>query len=224
MRILVVEDDKAISSGLEYSLTGEGYSVDCAYTGAEALDTFKNNEYDLVLLDLMLPDKSGYDVCKAIKSQSDTPTIFLTACDDEVNVVMGLDLGADDYVTKPFRIRELMSRIKSVLRRCGKETEANFWEAGNIKVQPGQARVWKDGEEVFLTALEYRLLLFFLQHKGQALTRDQLLEAIWDAAGEFVNDNTLTVYIKRLREKLENDPQNPEILKTVRGIGYKFMN
>lgn len=223
MRILVVEDDRAISSGLEYSLTNEGYTADCAYTGAEAIDKFTQNNYDLVLLDLMLPDKSGYDVCKAIKSQSDTPTIFLTACDDEVNVVMGLDLGADDYVTKPFRVRELMSRIKSVLRRCGKDGDANFWEIGNIRVQPSQARVWKDGEEIFLTALEYRLLLLFLQNKGRVLTRNQLLEAIWDAAGEFVNDNTLTVYIKRLREKLEKDPQNPEILKTVRGIGYKIV-
>lgn len=222
MKILAVEDDRAIAAGLLYSLQNEGYEADSAENGAEALEKINKTNYDLVLLDLMLPDKSGYEVCKAIKSKGDTPVIFLTACDEEVNVVMGFDLGADDYVTKPFRIRELMSRIKSVLRRCGKVSEPKFLEAGSIKVQPAQARVWRNEEEIFLTALEYRLLLFFLQNKGQVLSRNQILEAIWDAAGEFVNDNTLTVYIKRLREKLEDDPQNPTLLKTVHGIGYKF--
>lgn len=223
MKILAIEDDRAIAAGLLYSLETEGYEADSAQTAAEALGKINTTAYDLVLLDLMLPDKSGYEVCKVIKQKSDTPVIFLTACDEEVNVVMGFDLGADDYVTKPFRIRELMSRIKSVLRRSGKISEPKFLEAGNIKVQPAQARVWKNNEEIFLTALEYRLLLFFLQNKGQVLTRNQILEAIWDAAGEFVNDNTLTVYIKRLREKLEDDPQNPTLLKTVHRIGYKFL-
>lgn len=223
MKILTVEDDRAITAGLLYSLQNEGYEADSAQTVAEALEKVSKNNYDLILLDLMLPDGSGYDVCKAIKAKSDAPVIFLTACDEEVNVVMGLELGADDYVTKPFRIRELMSRVKSVLRRCGKISEPKFIEANSIKVQPSQARVWKNDEEIFLTSLEYKLLLFFLQNKGQVLTRSQLLETIWDAAGEFVNDNTLTVYIKRLREKLEDNPQEPGIIQTVRGLGYKLL-
>lgn len=223
MKILTVEDDRAITAGLLYSLQNEGYEADSAQTVAEALEKVSKNNYDLILLDLMLPDGSGYDVCKAIKAKSDAPVIFLTACDEEVNVVMGLELGADDYVTKPFRIRELMSRVKSVLRRCGKISEPKFIEANSIKVQPSQARVWKNDEEIFLTSLEYKLLLFFLQNKGQVLTRSQLLETIWDAAREFVNDNTLTVYIKRLREKLEDNPQEPGIIQTVRGLGYKLL-
>ena len=168
----------------------------------------------------MLPDGSGYDVCRALRANRETPVIFLTACDDEVNVVMGLEMGADDYVTKPFRIRELMARIKNVLRRRGRpDTEAI--RLGNIWIYPAQARVMRAEQEVFLTALEYRLLLTFASNEGQTLTRGQLLESIWDAAGDFVNDNTLTVYIKRLREKLEDDPQKPQLIQTVRGLGYR---
>ena len=158
-----------------------------------------------------------------MKALGDTPVIFLTAMDDEVNVVMGLDMGADDYITKPFRVRELLSRIRSVLRRAHRGGEnLHQLTIGSLTVNTQEARVWKRGEEVFLTALEYRLLLTFLNHPGQVLTRSQLLEGIWDVAGDFVNDNTLTVYIKRLREKLEDNPQAPQIIKTVRGVGYKL--
>ena len=174
----------------------------------------------MLLLDVSLKDGNGFSVCSAVKAVSDLPVIFLTASGDEFSVVTGLELGADDYISKPFRPRELVSRIRSVLRRCGK-TQAVL-ELGELRVDTVRALVTKGGMECFLSALEYRLLLFFLNHKGQVLSRNQLLEEIWDAAGEFVNDNTLTVYIKRLREKIETDPQNPEIIRTVRGLGYKL--
>ena len=167
-------------------------------------------------------DGSGYDICRRAKALGDTPVVFLTACDEEVSAVMGLDMGGDDYITKPFRVRELISRIKSVLRRYKGDSNHSQFKLGDLRVNTSEARVWKQGEEVLLTALEYRLLLAFLNHPGQVLTRGQLLENIWDVAGDFVNDNTLTVYIKRLRDKLEQDPQDPQIIKTVRGVGYKL--
>jgi DNA-binding response OmpR family regulator len=180
------------------------------------------NKFDLCLFDLTLPDGSGYDLCKMARERWDIPVIILTACDEEVNVVMGLELGADDYITKPFRVRELIARIKSVLRRYQKESNLkNIIELEDIKINTMDAKVTKKGQEINLTALEYRLLLTFVNHEGHILTRNQLLEGIWDVAGDFVNDNTLTVYIKRLRDKLEADPQNPTFIKTVRGLGYK---
>lgn len=221
--ILLVEDDRAIVMGLTYSLEQEGYQVTVQEDRSSALKVLEEQTFDLCLLDLTLPGGSGYDVCRRVKELGDTPVIFLTAMDDEVNVVMGLDMGADDYITKPFRVRELLSRIRSVLRRARRGGEnLHQLTIGSLTVNTQEARVWKRGEEVFLTALEYRLLLTFLNHPGQVLTRSQLLEGIWDVAGDFVNDNTLTVYIKRLREKLEDNPQAPQIIKTVRGVGYKL--
>lgn len=221
--ILLVEDDKAIVMGLTYSLEQEGYQVTVREDCPSALKVLEEKNFDLCLLDLTLPGGSGYDLCRRVKELGDTPVIFLTAMDDEVNVVMGLDMGADDYITKPFRVRELISRIRSVLRRARRGGEnSHQLTIGSLTVNTQEARVWKRGEEVFLTALEYRLLLTFLNHPGQVLTRSQLLEGIWDVAGDFVNDNTLTVYIKRLREKLEDNPQTPRIIKTVRGVGYKL--
>ncbi len=222
MKILLVEDDKTIASGLEYSLEKEGFSTVLCHNVASGKKAFLENKFDLCLLDLSLPDGSGYDLCKFIREESEVPIIFLTACDDEVNVVMGLDMGADDYITKPFRLRELISRIKSVLRRYNKEDDSNkIIKLNNLIINTLEAKVYKNGQEVNLTALEYRLLLIFANNKGQVLSRSQLLERIWDVAGDFVNDNTLTVYIKRIREKLEDDPQKPTIIKTVRGLGYK---
>lgn len=225
MKILLVEDDRTIASGLEYSLQKDGYeTVLCHDAGsARKFLSEKLDEIDLCLFDLSLPDGSGYDLCSFVKSRSDKPVIFLTALDDEVNVVMGLDMGADDYITKPFRIRELISRIKSVLRRYNKQQPQpkTSIEYENIRINTLEGKIYKNGEEVLVTALEYRLLLIFFNHIGQVLTRTQLLERIWDVAGDFVNDNTLTVYIKRLREKLEDDPRSPAIIKTVRGMGYK---
>ena len=220
-KILLVEDDKTIASGLEYSLQQEGYGVILAGSVAEAIRCVEKETYQLCLLDLTLPDGTGYEVCKKMKEMGDTPVIFLTACDDEVNVVMGLDMGADDYITKPFRIRELISRIRMVLRRVSKSGEnRDVVVMGNISIHKAEAKVYKEGKEVVLTALEYRLLLVFLNHRGQVLSRNQLLEGIWDVSGDFVNDNTLTVYIKRLREKLETNPKEPVFIKTVRGLGY----
>lgn len=222
MKILVVEDDKIIASGLEYSLEKEGFSIVLCSDVESGKKAFLENEFSLCLLDVSLPDGSGYELCKIIRGKSDVPIIFLTACDDEVNVVMGLDIGADDYITKPFRLRELISRIKSVLRRYNKEDDSSiFIEINNLRINTLEAKVYKNGKEVNLTALEYRLLLIFANNKGQVLSRSQLLEGIWDVVGDFVNDNTLTVYIKRIREKLEDDPQKPAIIKTVRGLGYK---
>ncbi len=222
MKILVVEDDLSIAMGIEYSLGQEGYEVKVCGNVAEGKAYIENEVVDLCLLDLTLPDGSGYELCKVAKENRDIPVIFLTACDDEVNVVMGLDMGADDYVTKPFRIRELISRIKSVLRRHNKtDSTKSIFIYSNIRVNTLEAKVYKNNKEVQLTALEYRLLLTFITHEGQALSRNQLLEGIWDIAGDFVNDNTLTVYIKRLRDKLEDDPGNPTFITTIRGIGYK---
>ncbi|MEK5437870.1 MULTISPECIES: response regulator transcription factor [Paenibacillus] len=224
MKIFLVEDDRTIASGLEYSLQQDHFETLLCYdaTSAKAVLSEKLSELTLCIFDLSLPDGSGYELCKIVKAQSDIPVIFLTAIDDEVNVVMGLDMGADDYITKPFRIRELLSRIKSVLRRYNKQaqTQSNI-ELENIRINTLEGKVYKNGDEVLLTALEYRLLLIFANHVGQVLSRNQLLERIWDVAGEFVNDNTLSVYIKRLREKLEDNPQEPTLIKTVRGLGYK---
>lgn len=223
MRILVVEDDKVIATGLEYSLKQEGYEAVLAYTKVEASNLIKENKFDLCLLDITLPDGSGYDICKSIKQKEDIPVIFLTALDDEINVVMGLDFGADDYIAKPFRIRELMSRIRSVLRRYSKSGNESVIQVGDVEIHLMENRVYKEKKEVLLTAMEYKLLLQLVTHRGQVLTRNQLLEGIWDVQGDFVNDNTLTVYIKRLREKLEADCNNPCIIKTVRGLGYCFV-
>lgn len=171
-----------------------------------------------------MPDGSGYDVCKKIKSIGDRPVIFLTAYDDEVNVVMGFDLGADDYITKPFRLKELLVRIKSVLRRYNRTGGDATVKIKNITINTNEAKVYKNGEEIVLTAMEYRLLLILLNNRGKVLSRSQLLENIWDVEGDFVEDNTLTVYIKRLRDKIEEDAASSQIIKTVRGLGYMIDN
>ena len=219
-KLLVVEDDRSIAVGLEYSLGQEGFGVTLCAGVADALEALKTERFDLAVLDLSLPDGSGYDVCRAIKRQGDMPVIFLTARDDEVSVVMGLDMGADDYITKPFRIRELTSRIRRVLRRAG-QGGSTLMEFGPVQINAALGKVYKNGQDVFLSALEYRLLMTLANHAGQVLSRNQLLESIWDVSGDFVNDNTLTVYIKRLREKIEDDPQNPVVIETVRGLGYR---
>ena len=231
MKILLVEDDAAIASGIEYSLQQEGFVVCKASTVNEAYTLMDDiNDVDLYLLDLTLPDGTGYDVCRRVKEQSDKPVIFLSACDEEVNVVMGLDMGGDDYITKPFRVRELISRIRMVLRRYGMtknnqsqtENTSGIIKVADITVAVNEAKVYKNGRDVELTALEYRLLLTMLQNRGQVLTRNQLLSGIWDIAGDYVNDNTLTVYVKRLRDKLEDNPAEPHIIETVRGMGYRI--
>ena len=218
-RILLVEDDKSIVTNLAEYLTKEGYTVKSASGQKDALQFVEKEKFDLVLLDISLSDGNGFSVCKAIKSDYNIPVIFLTAAGDEYSTVTGFELGTDDYIAKPFRPRELVSRIKNVLRLTG-GTNSKIW-LDNIMVDIDKGIVSKNGKDLHLSALEYRLLLVFLGNRGIVLSRTQLLDAIWDIAGDFVNDNTLTVYIKRLREKLEEDPQNPEIIKTVRGLGYK---
>lgn len=218
-RILMIEDDSSIVKSLGDFLRGEGFLADAVSGQKEALERLEACSYDLVLLDVSLKDGNGFSVCSAIKQKTDLPVIFLTASDDEYSVVTGLDLGADDYIAKPFRPRELISRIKSVLRRYGKVQ--SVIEIRNVRVDTEKGVVYKDGKEIPLSAMEYRLLLVFFNNRGKILGRSRLLEEIWDAAGDYVNDNTLTVYIKRLREKIEDHPQEPEIIKTVRGLGYR---
>ena len=220
MDIFLLEDDEAIGIGLTYSLENGGYNVTLAKSVKEAEKIIDEKEFSLYILDLTLPDGSGYDVCKKIKAKGDLPVIFLTAYDDEVNVIMGFELGADDYISKPFRVKELMLRIKSVMRRYSNETSDGIIKINNLKINTNEAKVYKNNEEIILTAMEYRLLLILLSNRGKVLSRTALLENIWDVAGDFVEDNTLTVYIKRLRDKIEEDPAKPEFIKTVRGLGY----
>lgn len=220
IKILVVEDDLTIVKNLSELLRREGFVVTPALTCNEAVTKAESEQFDLILLDVLLPDGNGFSLCKRIKSTTTCPVIFLTASSDEYSVVTGLDIGADDYIEKPYRPRELISRIKSVLRRSGKSQST--LTLGNVSVDMDKGVVTKNGKDVFLSALEYRLFLVFLNNSGTTLSRNQLLSEIWDIAGDFVNDNTLTVYIKRLREKIEDDAQNPKIILTVRGLGYKL--
>lgn len=224
MNIFLLEDDEAIGIGLTYSLENEGYTVTLAKTVKDAEKIIAGEKFSLYILDLTLPDGSGYDVCKMIKKSGDYPVIFLTAFDDEVNVVMGFELGADDYIAKPFRVKELLVRIKSVLRRYSKESPDGIIKIKELTINTNQAKVYKNGGEIILTAMEYRLLLILLNNRGKVLSRNKLLENIWDIDGDFVEDNTLTVYIKRLRDKIEEDPANPQYIKTVRGLGYVIEN
>lgn len=219
-KILLVEDDKDIVDYLGSFLENEGFSVEAAAGQNEAIKCLEQKEYDLLLIDISLADGNGYAVCAAAKQISTAAVIFLTASGDEYSVVTGLDMGADDYINKPFRPRELISRIGSVLRRTGKS--GKILREGSITVDTAKGIVYKGKEEILLSALEYRLLLVFFSNKGAVLSRGKLLQEIWDVAGEFVNDNTLTVYIKRLREKIEDDPAKPQYIKTVRGVGYRL--
>ena len=218
-RIFLVEDDKAIAKNLVLLLRSEGFTVTHASTRGEALALLTGNKFDLALIDISLPDGNGFTVCTEIKETGDIPVIFLTASGDEASVVTGLNIGADDYITKPFRPRELIARIGTALR---KRRSGPAFEIGGLHVDTASGVVKKHGNEVFLSALEYRLLLVFIGNPKNIITRGRLLDELWDAAGEFVNDNTLTVYIKRLRDKIEDDPARPQIILTVRGTGYRL--
>lgn len=219
-QIFLVEDDKEIAKNLTRLLRTEGFAVTRASTQKEAVSMIADSRFDLALVDISLPDGNGFAVCTEIKQIQDIPVIFLTASGDEASVVTGLNMGADDYVTKPFRPRELVARIGTALRKAGRSPAA--FEVGGLSVATESGVVKKDGKEIFLSALEYRLLLIFINNPRSIITRDRLLDELWDAAGEFVNNNTLTVYIKRLREKIEDDPANPQIILTVRGTGYRL--
>lgn len=219
-RILLVEDDGGIVWALNEVLRGEGFEV-CAVSGeTEAKRYLEGGSLpDVILLDLSLADGNGFSLFCTVREKYGVPTIFLTASGDEESVCRGLELGAEDYIAKPFRARELVSRIRSVLRRS--TCTRNIVQLENVTVDTDKGTVTKNGAEIALSALEYRILLVFIGNRGRLLSRSRLLEEIWDVGGAFVNDNTLTVYIKRLREKIEDDPQDPHIIKTVRGLGYR---
>lgn len=217
-RILLVEDDSGIVKSLTEFLNAEGFQVASASGQTAAIQLFDREPFDLVLLDVSLSEGNGFATCASLKSRSTVPVIFLTASGDEGSTVAGLDIGADDYIAKPFRPRELVSRIRNSLRRSGNRSIVRL---GNVTVDTDKGVVSKNGAEIALSALEYKILLTFIANRGRMLSRAYLLDEVWDMAGDFVNDNTLTVYIKRLREKIENDPGNPEIIKTIRGMGYR---
>lgn len=219
-QLFLVEDDSDIAKNLGLLLRREGFAVTHAATQREAALQLSNHTFDLALVDLLLPDGSGFAVCTQIKQSQEIPVLFLTASDDEASVVTGLNMGADDYITKPFRPNELIARIKTALRKSGQSPTA--FKVDELHVDTATGVVNKENREVFLSALEYRLLLIFLNNPKSILTRDRLLDQLWDAAGEYVTNNTLTVYIKRLREKIETDPANPQIILTVRGTGYRL--
>ena len=221
-KILLVEDNETITMGLKYSLEQEKFYVETAKNIVMAKAKINKEEFDLYLLDIALPDGEGYEICKYVKEKGDNPVIFLTAKDEETDIVQGLDMGADDYVVKPFRTRELISRINSVLRRYDKETaNENQLKCKDIIIDNNTAKVYKNGREIILTSLEYKILFMLVNNKNMLVTREQILDKIWDMAGNFVNDNTLTVYIKRIREKL--DDKDGKIIQTVRGIGYRVV-
>ena len=223
--ILMVEDDSTIAFAVKYAVEQEGFNLDISENLENARKIVNSKEYDLILLDVMLPDGNGYEFLKQLREHDeDTPVIFLTACDEEVNIVMGLDIGGDDYITKPFRVRELISRINAILRRKGKSQDSNkkIIKSKNISIHTLEARVFKNNEEIFLTSAEYKLLLILIQNKNMVLSRAQILEKLWDVTYDFINDNTLSVYIKRLREKIEDDSSKPQYILTVRGLGYKW--
>lgn len=223
INVLMIEDDSTIAFGVKYALEQEGFNIDICKDLESGRQNINNKEYNIILLDVMLPDGNGYEFCKEIRQTLDTPIIFLTACDEEVNIVTGLDIGGDDYVTKPFRVRELISRMNAVLRRKGNNNEnKKVVKFGDLSINTLEARVYKKGEEIFLTSVEYKLLLILIQNKNLVLSRTKILEKLWDVTYDFVNDNTLTVYIKRLREKIEDDSTNPKYILTVRGVGYKW--
>lgn len=216
----MIEDDETIRLGLKYYFEQEEFEVLESKNCKETLPLLKE-KIDLILLDINLPDGNGFELFEEIKKQKDVPIIFLTANDLEVSVVRGLDMGADDYITKPFKARELVSRMKNVLRRNNK-MNSNIIYLKNVKIDMQQAKVFKNGKDVMLTALEYKILLILALNPNQVFTREKILSDIWDVNEAYVNDNTLTVYIKRIREKIEEDPMNPKIIQTVRGMGYKI--
>lgn len=222
-KILYVEDDLSLIDGLKYTLEASGYFVDNGRTVKEALSLYQRNQYDLLLLDVTLPDGTGFDICKEVRNSSTVPIIFLTASDQEINIVRGLDIGGDDYITKPFKLNELLSRIKALLRRSTQFSGTEVLEANGIKIDTVERLVWKNGELLELTLVEYKLLCLFLRNPNHLLSREMILDRMWDGNGNYVDDNTLSVYIRRLRSKIEENPNAPKYLLTERGFGYKWV-
>lgn len=222
-RLLLVEDDEALALGIEFTLIDEGYEVLKASTFDEGKRLFEDESPDLIILDVNLPGGSGYELCKYIRTKNDVPVIFLTALDEEVNVVVGFEIGGDDYITKPFRVKELISRIKAILRRNSRAVGTeNRLVSGDIVLDTATALVRKNGAEIALTAQEYRLILIFMSRPGVLMKREEILGELLEGAVAFFDENTLSVYIKRLREKLEDNPREPQYIITQRGLGYKW--
>ncbi|MBL4934076.1 response regulator transcription factor [Clostridium paridis] len=222
-KLLLVEDDESLAIGIEFTLKDEGYEVLRASTLKQANVSFQAEEIDLIILDVNLPDGNGYDLCREIRKKSDVPIMFLTALDEEVNIVLGLEIGGDDYITKPFRVRELLSRVKALLRRNSKNLPTgNKLRSGDLEIDTSTASVKKLGEDITLTAQEYKLLLTFLYKPGVILKRDEILKELIEGDDVFFDENTLSVYIKRIREKIEDDSKVPEYIITQRGLGYMW--
>lgn len=222
-RLLLVEDDEALALGIEFTLIDEGYEILKASSFDEGKRTFEDGDPDLIILDVNLPDGSGYELCKYIRTKSNVPVIFLTALDEEVNVVVGFEIGGDDYITKPFRVKELISRIRAILRRNSRITSpGNRLTSGDIVLDTTTALVKKNGGQIALTAQEYKLVLIFMSKPGVLMKREEILKVLLEGAGAFFDENTLSVYIKRLREKLEDNPKEPQYIITQRGLGYKW--
>ncbi|GAA0776571.1 response regulator transcription factor [Clostridium subterminale] len=220
IKILLVEDDEAVALGIEYNLKNDGFEVIRAANIYSAKQLF-NEEFKLILLDIGLPDGNGYEFCKYVREKSKVPIIFLTALDEEVNVVLGFDLGGDDYIIKPFRLKELLSRIKAVLRRTSNSPKTRLI-SGDIQVNSLDAKVYKNKKEIILTSVEYKLLLYFMGYPYKVISKEEILHRLWDIQGDFVDENTPAVYVRRLREKLEDEPSRPSYLVNLRGLGYKW--
>ena len=223
MKILIVEDDKSLINGLSFAIKKQGYELDIARTSAEADEIWENRKYALVILDVSLPDGSGFDICKKIRQTSKMPIIFLTAADEETDVIMGLDIGGDDYITKPFKLAVLMARINAILRRSSHFSEENTeLNSNGITVELLKGKVYKDGKQIDLTTSEYKLLCLFMENPDIIFSAEHILSKLWDCNENYIDNNALTVYIRRLRAKIEDDPSKPKMIVTVRGMGYKW--
>ena len=222
-RIFFVEDDLSLINGLSFAIKKQGYEIDVARTSLEAEQLWMNGKYDLVILDVSLPDGSGYDICQKIRKVSKVPIMFLTAADEETDIIMGLDIGGDDYITKPFKLAVFLSRVNALLRRSENfnqmETELS---SNGITIQQLKGEVYKNGKQIDLTASEYKLLCLFMENPDMILSPEQILSRLWDCDEKYIDTNTLTVYIRRLRKKIEDDPADPHSIVTVRGMGYKW--
>lgn len=222
-RILLVEDDLSLVNGLSFAVKKQGYQLDVAHTSSETNRLWENGKYDLVILDVSLPDGSGFDICRRIRQASKVPIMFLTAMDEEMDIIMGLDIGGDDYITKPFKLAVLMSRINALLRRSDNFNQADTeWNSNGIRVNRLKGEVYKDNVPVELTASEYKLLCLFMENPDVVLSPEQILNRLWDCDENYIDNNSLTVYIRRLRTKIEDDPGNPQRIITVRRMGYKW--
>ena len=222
-RILLLEDDLSLINGLSFALKKQGFEIEIARTIKEAGEYWRKGRYNLLILDVSLPDGCGFEFCKMVRKESEVPIIFLTASDEEMNIIMGLDIGGDDYITKPFKLGVLLSRVNALLRRT-KNIGKNATElvSNGIKINLLQSQVYKNGEQIELTAGEYKLLCLFIQNPNIVLTKERILEKLWDCDANFIDSSTLTVYIRRLRMKVEKNPSEPEMILTVRGMGYKW--